>query len=84
MPGYKSLNDTEFDQPITLRAAYLVMLRFLSDYLARGDAPVSDLLHSYSGLMRDRETSDPAAIYDFLAAARAVLESPGENDIKAR
>jgi len=67
MPGNKSVNDADLRQ-------------FLNDYLARGDTPVSDFVHSYSALMPDGETSDPAAIYDFLAAARTVLELPDDTD----
>ncbi len=84
MPGYKSLDAPEFNRQVTLRAAYLIMRQFLNDYLARGDTPVSDFVHSYSALMRNGETSDPAAIDDFLAAARSVLESPDETDLRAR
>jgi hypothetical protein len=68
-----SLRSQEFDQILTLRDSYRIMERFLTDYLARGDTAVSDLLHGYGGLTVTDETSDPAALDDYLAAARQML-----------
>jgi len=75
--GYKSVNDSEFGRLVALRDAYRIMERFLADFYARGNVPVLDLL-SYLGLRPDGESSDPAAVYDFLKAAEAVL--PREPD----
>jgi hypothetical protein len=74
--SYRRLDAAEFDETITLRDAYRIMGRFVSDYLARGDTPVSDFLHVYAGETLGDQTADPAAIEDFLAAARRVLSQP--------
>jgi hypothetical protein len=50
------------------------MERFLSNYLSRGDTAVSDCLHSYAGEIPWGQTTDPAALYDFLAAAADPLD----------
>jgi hypothetical protein len=50
------------------------MERFLSNYLSRGDTAVSDFLHSYAGEIVPGQSTDPAALYDFLAAAADVLD----------
>jgi hypothetical protein len=50
------------------------MERFLSNYLSRGDTAVSDFLHSYAGEIPSGQTTDPAALYDFLAAAADLLD----------
>jgi len=50
------------------------MERFVSDYLGRGDTPVSDF-HLYFWTRPDGESFDPAAMDDFLKAAADVLES---------
>jgi hypothetical protein len=68
-----SLRNQEFDQILTLRDSYRVMERFLRDYLARGDTPVSDLLYGYGALTVTDETPDPAALGDYLASARTTL-----------
>ena len=49
------------------------MERFASEYLARGDTSISDFLRSYAGEVIGGQTTDPAAAYDFLAAADQVL-----------
>jgi DNA integrity scanning protein DisA with diadenylate cyclase activity len=69
---YKSVDDSEFERLITLRDAYKVMESFISDYHARGDTSVVDLL-TYLHLMENGQSLDPAAIYDFLSAASKVL-----------
>ena len=73
MSGYPSIKDPEFDRQVSLRDAYRVMERFVSAYLALGDTPV---LHFYSYLWTqpDGESSDPAAVADFLKAAAEVLD----------
>jgi hypothetical protein len=68
-----SLRSQEFDQILTLRDSYRIMERLLTDYLARGDTAVSDLLHGYAGLTVKDETSDPAALGDYLASACKTL-----------
>jgi hypothetical protein len=51
------------------------MERFVSDYHARGDTPVSDFLFVYLTVARDGLTMDPAADEDFLSAATAILDA---------
>lgn len=72
---YATLNDTLFDRQITLRDAYRVMECFVSSYLSRGDTAVSDFLHVYAGEVATGQSTDPAALFDFLAAAQRLLDS---------
>ncbi|MBP3984308.1 hypothetical protein J5837_07685 [Pseudoxanthomonas helianthi] len=71
--SYLAVTDQEFDRVVSLRDAYRIMERFASDYLARGDTSISDFLHAYAGEVITGQTTDPAAAYDFLAAAEQVL-----------
>ena len=71
---YATINDVLFDREITLRDAYRIMERFLSNYLSRGDAAASDLLRTYAGEVSTGQSTDPAALYDFLAVAADVLD----------
>jgi hypothetical protein len=73
---YATLNDKLFDRDITLRDAYRIMERFLSKQLSHGDTAVSDLLHTYAGEVSSGQSTDPTALYDFLAAAADVLDKP--------
>ena len=73
MSGYVSIQDPAFDRLVTLRDAYRVMERFVSDYLARGDTPVLDF-HTYFWTRLDGESVDPSAVNDFLKAAADVLD----------
>jgi hypothetical protein len=70
---YATTNDGLFDREITLRDAYRIMERFLSNYLSRGDTQVSDFLHTYAGEIGTGQSTDPTALYDFLGAAEDVL-----------
>jgi hypothetical protein len=76
--SYLRITDNAFERAITLRDAYRIMERFAADYLARGDTAVSDFLHAYAGETRTGHTADPAAAYDFLAAANQILGGPSE------
>jgi hypothetical protein len=71
---YAILTDSLFDRETSLRDAYRIMEIFLSNYLRRGDTSVSDFLHSYAGLLPSGQSTDPAALYDFLAAAADTLD----------
>ena len=71
---YATINDGLFDREIRLRDAYRIMERFLSNYVSRGDTSVSDLLHTYAGEVSTGQSTDPAALFDFLAAAEDVLD----------
>ena len=75
---YLAVTDKEFDRVVSLRDAYRIMERFASDYLARGDTSISDFLYVYAGEVIGGQTTDPAAAYDFLAAAEKAL-SPGSS-----
>jgi len=72
MAGYPTVNGPDFDRLVSLRDAYQIMERFVSEYVARGDTPVVDFL-TYLGLTPGGESCDPAAIEDFLRAAHATL-----------
>jgi len=76
-----NLNDPGFERTVTLRDAYRIMERFLGDYLARGDTPVSDFLFVYATVLQNGLTTDPAAADDFRKAARAILD--GREDKEA-
>jgi hypothetical protein len=71
---YATVNDSLFDRAITLRDAYRIMERFLSAHLSHGDTLISDFLHIYAGEVATGQSTDPAALYDFLAAAQDVLD----------
>jgi len=68
------VNDALFDREIALRDAYRIMERFLSIYLSRGDTLASAFLHIHAGEVTTGQSTDPAALYDFLAAAQDVLD----------
>ncbi len=74
MPAEATVNGPMFDEIVTLREAYKIMLRFVHAYHERGDTTVSDFLFVYSDLAADGRSADPAAIDDFLAAAREILQ----------
>ena len=71
---YATVDDALFNREITLRDAYRIMEHFLAKYLSRGDTAVSDFLHGYAGEIASGQSTDPAALYDFLAAAADVLD----------
>jgi len=71
--GYLTINDAQFNQALTLREAYRIMERFASDYLKRGDTSISDFLHVYAAEVGAGQTTDPAAVTDFLSAANSIL-----------
>jgi hypothetical protein len=73
--SYLAVTDQVFDRAVSLRDAYRIMERFASEYMARGDTSVSDFLHSYAGELITGQTTDPAAAYDFLAAAEQILSN---------
>ena len=70
---YRAVTDPEFDRLVTLRDAYRIMERFVSDYLARGDLPVSEFLF-YAGETIEGGSADPAALSDYLDSAHYVLD----------
>ena len=65
--------EKSLERQISLQDAYRVMEHFIGAYLARGDTSVSDFLYCYAGLTGPGQTTDPAAIYDFLESAQAAL-----------
>jgi predicted signal transduction protein with EAL and GGDEF domain len=71
---YATVNDKLFDREITLRDAYRIMERFVANYASRGDTAVSDFLHTYAGEVSSGQSTDPAALYDFMTAAQDVLD----------
>ena len=77
--------DNALRQTISVQDAYRVMEHFVSAYLARGDTSVSDFLFCYAGLTAPGQTTDPAAIHDFLESTRSVVakSSPGASGIGA-
>jgi hypothetical protein len=73
---YAALNDPGFNRQITIRDSYKIMERFIAGYISRGDTPISDFLYSYAGSTSSGQTTDPAALDDYMAAAIAVLNEP--------
>ena len=67
-----SISDPEFDQLLTLRQSFGVLVAFLEQFNSRG-AQETDILASWLDLQVDGGTADPAQLHDFLKCARAVL-----------
>jgi len=67
------IDDSEFDQNLTLRQAFHVLQEFLAQFNTRGSQE-TDLLAGWLELEPDGGTFDPAQLNDFLASARAVLD----------
>ena len=72
MSGYISINDPAFDRPVSLRDAYRIMEHFVLAHIARGEVETGTF-HAYFGLEADGRGGDPAALYDYLESAAAVL-----------
>lgn len=64
--------ETSLRQLISVQDAYRIMEHFVGAYLSRGDTSVSEFLFCYAGLTGPGQTTDPAAIHDFLESASAV------------
>ena len=79
MVRHGNLSDPGFERTVTLREAYRIVERFVSDYHARGNTPVSDFLFAYLAVGADGRTTDPAAAEDFLLAAKNVLDPDEDN-----
>jgi hypothetical protein len=73
--NYTSLDNSEFDQVITLRQAYLAMFKFLKDIYDIEDFTVSSVLSELQ-LLDDNVSIDPAILDDFLKASQDVLNNP--------
>jgi hypothetical protein len=69
-----SLTDPAFDRSVDLRTAYRAMEAFLTGILARGDRPLSEVLHRTVGIATNGESAEPEALADFLAEATFLLE----------
>jgi hypothetical protein len=67
-----TIDDEVFDQLVTLREAYRIMERFLSEHFHRGEQPTGVLL-GYLSLWEDGTTGDPAALHDYLDAVALVV-----------
>ena len=68
------ISDPAFDQQLSLRQSFYVLLAFLEQFNSRSPQPTDDLL-SWLALESDGETSDPAQLDDFLQSAQSVLAS---------
>jgi hypothetical protein len=66
------LNDTEFDQVISLRDAYRCMEAFTAAYVARGDGAVSEFLDFYVSSAADGLAQHSDAPTDFLSALASI------------
>jgi hypothetical protein len=62
------LNDSEFDQMVSLRDAYYCMEVFIEVYVARGDGAVSEFLDFYVSTAADGLAKNSGAPRDFLDA----------------
>jgi hypothetical protein len=69
-----SINDSRFDQSLSLRDAYRTMYEFLVAYHERGETPTGDLL-AFCGLLPDGGSADPAHLQDFVAAFERLKQS---------
>ena len=70
--NYTSLDDTEFDQSITLRQAYLIMFKFLKDVYNIKDFVIGSVLGELQ-LLDDNVSIDPAILDDFVKAYHDVI-----------
>ncbi|MCF7223873.1 hypothetical protein [Marilutibacter chinensis] len=68
------ITDPDFDQQLSLRQSFHVLLAFLEQFNSRSPQPTDDLL-SWLSLESDGATSDPAQLDDFLQSAKSVLAS---------
>ena len=57
--NYKSINDKEFEEKITVKDSYKIMYDFLSALHERGEIE-SGVLLIYLGLLEDGCSADPA------------------------
>jgi hypothetical protein len=73
--NYTSLDDSEFDQVITLRQSYLIMFKFLKDVYDIEDFVVGSVLGDLQ-LLDDNISLDPAILSDFLKASQNVVNDP--------
>lgn len=71
------LNDTEFDQVISLRDAYRCMEAFTAAYVARGDGTVSEFLDFYVSTAADGLAQHSNAPRDFLNALASIRVADG-------
>lgn len=72
--SYKSINDEEFEQEISLADSYKVMLKFIEDLHERGELETGTML-GFIGLGPDGTSADPAQIYDYLDAVKSVTDN---------
>ena len=69
---HRSLDDPEFLEQVTLKDAYRIMQVFTESYLNRGDGSISDFLNLYMAEVQTRQSTDPAALEDFLGASKRI------------
>lgn len=69
--NYKSINDEEFEEKISLKESYEVMYEFLLALHERAELETGVLL-GFIGLLEDGGTADPAQLYDYIAAVEKV------------
>ncbi len=67
---YTNINDTAFQEQITLAQAYVTLVKFVAQLHARGELRTAEVL-AFTHLQPNGETSDPAMLSDFLAAVAA-------------
>ena len=68
----KTVNDTEFQEKVSLKQAYEIMEKFLLQFHERGELLTGDLV-SFIGLLEDGSSADPAQLNDFIKVANEVL-----------
>ncbi len=69
----KSINDSEFEDKISLKDSYKIMYEFLSKLHERGELESGELL-GYIGLLADGCSADPAQLYDYLDTVKLYKE----------
>jgi len=72
------ISDPAFDEKLSLRQSFHVLVAFLEQFNSRRPQPTDDLL-SWLSLESDGGTSDPAQLDDFLQSAKSVLGSSGSS-----
>lgn len=66
------ISDPAFDEQLSLRQSFQVLVAFLEQFNSRSPQPTDDLL-SWLYIESDGSTSDPAQLDDFLQSAKSVL-----------
>jgi hypothetical protein len=66
------ISDEAFNQQVTLRESYQIMVKFLEQYVSRGDTSVIDLF-TFVTLHPDGGSLDPAMLDDYIKSVGEII-----------